>query len=80
MVELQYILSFTISQSAKTYAVYKCHNYNDLQSSSPDSYQLWDLLSKETESTEYEIELSDFVNHAAEKETQFYPNKVSDFN
>ena len=52
---------------------------NFLQSSSPDSYQFWELLSQELESIECENELSDFVNHVAEKETQFDRNKVSDF-
>ena len=46
----------------------------------PDSYQFWELLSQETESTECQNELSDFVNHVADKETQLDQNKVTDFN
>ena len=50
-----------------------------LQSSSLDSYQFWELLSQQIESTECENELSDFVNHVADKETQFHQNKVPYF-
>ena len=51
-----------------------------LRRSSPDNCQYWELLSQEVESTECENEVSDFVNHVTGKETEFDPNKVSDFN